>query len=214
MALRAIDPDYAPSSHNGIRFSNFGSKINGVKEAILLVLKDTDWPEHATNDVQALIQTMENLSVLNTLPKEENEIPDQPKIEIERLLRTLESVYTRLKHESENYSTRKKGFRKRVKSLFSRNNPSEITLVLRRCRNDVEHSSTALSELLRNLDIGEDSRSSPVFKAKAGDDAEILGGSHVALGAPSSDLDSGLGFGTAPVQSNNGPHRLAPQLDA
>ncbi|KAG8918152.1 hypothetical protein FRC00_012793, partial [Tulasnella sp. 408] len=166
MAQRIPRPNSAPPSNNQAHGppSDPGGQVDDARKAVLFILKvthspsdvclpwrssagvqDTDWPKEASNDVQNLIRNMEAPLALNKLPKEGTETPEELKTAIYQLLVHLKSAQTKLKGESEKYGSKKKGFRKRVKVFFSRNDPSQCAGVVRSCRNDIVNSSTTLN---------------------------------------------------------------------
>ncbi|KAG9030638.1 hypothetical protein FS837_003220, partial [Tulasnella sp. UAMH 9824] len=127
MAQRIQRPSSAPPSNNQPPGPplDLGGKVHDARQAVLSILKDTDWPKQASNDAQDLIRKLEAPLVLDKLPKEGTEGHDQIKTATHQLLGQLESVQTRLKRESEKYGTKKKGFKKIFKGFFSRNDSSQ-----------------------------------------------------------------------------------------
>ncbi|KAG8902571.1 hypothetical protein FRC00_001364 [Tulasnella sp. 408] len=147
MAQRVPRPSSAPPAHTQAPGppSDLGVRVDEVRKAVIFILKDTDWPEEASNDVQDLIREMEAPLALDKLPKEATEVPEELNTAVHQLLGHMESAQTRLKGESEKYGIRKKGLRKSVKILFSRKDPTQCKEVVRGCRADIEGSSTTLN---------------------------------------------------------------------
>ncbi|KAG8907079.1 hypothetical protein FRC01_007822, partial [Tulasnella sp. 417] len=79
--------------------------------------QDTNWPKEASNDVRAFAETMETQLALDKIPNEEEEVPEQLKFALERLLEHLEKAKTKLKKESQKYDPKKKGLRQELKKL-------------------------------------------------------------------------------------------------
>ncbi|KAG9023585.1 hypothetical protein FS837_005715, partial [Tulasnella sp. UAMH 9824] len=224
MAQRIPRPSSAPPSSNqppGLP-SDLGGKIHGAGQVVLSILKvthntsdfvvhrrssagvqDTDWPKQASNDVQDLIRKIEAPLVLDKLPKEETECPDQLKTAIYQLLGQLESVQTRLKGESKKYGTKKKGFRKRVKGFLSRDDPSQCAGVVRSCRDDVVESSTTLNDILNDLGADNKQRSSHAAESTARHDPEGQTGTNATQIASMSDQNAKNGLGMTSVPSNS-----------
>ncbi|KAG8909512.1 hypothetical protein FRC01_006893, partial [Tulasnella sp. 417] len=174
MSLLPIPQNSTQSPYNPNLWSSLGGKVDNTKGAVLSILKETAWPKEASNDAQALIQTMEAPLDLDNLPKDETQIPTEVKTSIKLLLRELENAHVKVRGESKKYGTRKKGFRKKVKKLFSRTDPSQCTEVLRSCRADVEESSTALKDLLSALNVQSKQRPLHTIEGDGGgDSAEI-----------------------------------------
>ncbi|KAG8938017.1 hypothetical protein FRC00_002956 [Tulasnella sp. 408] len=88
MAQRVPRPSSAPPSHTQAPGppSDLGGKVDEVRKAVIFILKDTDWPEEASNDVQDLIREMEAPLALDNLPKERTEAPEELKTAIDQLL--------------------------------------------------------------------------------------------------------------------------------
>ncbi|KAG9046932.1 hypothetical protein FS837_003368 [Tulasnella sp. UAMH 9824] len=152
MALPTTSPISSPLSHSQTPFSDLSGKTDEAMKFVLSILNDTDWPKEAANDVQALINTLKTLPDLDKISKVETRIGAEITVSIELLLK-----------ESQKYGTKRKGFRKKFKKLFSRIDTSECAQVLQDCRNDLEKCSTALNNILRDSDHTNEESSSPVL---------------------------------------------------
>ncbi|KAG8964191.1 hypothetical protein FRC00_003537 [Tulasnella sp. 408] len=88
MAQRIPRPNSAPPSNNQAPGppSDPGGQVDDARKAVLFILKDTDWPKEASNDVQNLIRNMEAPLALNKLAKEGTEIHEELKTAIYHLL--------------------------------------------------------------------------------------------------------------------------------
>lgn len=209
MALPTIRSSSAPPSHNQPLSSNLGGKGNEARNFAISILKDTDWPKEVANDVQALINTIEMLPDLEKISKDESQIPAEVKVSIKLLLKELESVRTRLEGESKKYGTKKKGFRKDLKKLFSRTDPSECSQVLKGCRNDVAESSATVNSLLSAPRTENGEVSSQVAEGPTRDTSGGVPGTLLPPAAPTLTPNALLPV-MNPVESNNPPFGSAP----
>ncbi|KAG8920180.1 hypothetical protein FRC01_000885, partial [Tulasnella sp. 417] len=176
--------------------------------------QDTNWPKEASNDVRAFAETMETQLALDKVPNEEEEVPEQLKLALERLLEHLEKAKTRLKKESQKYDPKKKGFRQELKKFVSKNNPNECAEVVRNCRDDVVKSWTALSDILNNLYPENEQPSSRAAGSSAGDNAGGPVGDHGAQTASTPNLTMNVKShpGTTSIPSNESPDQSVPQI--
>ncbi|KAG8926013.1 hypothetical protein FRC01_009443 [Tulasnella sp. 417] len=176
--------------------------------------QDTNWPKEASNDVRAFAETMETQLALDKVPNEEEEVPEQVKLALERLLEHLENAKTKLKKESQKYDPKKKGFRQELKKLVSKNNPNECAEVVRNCRDDVVRSSTALRDILNNLYPENEQPSSRAAGGSAGDDAGGPVEDHGAQTASTPNLTMNVKSdpATTSVPSNKSPDQSVPQV--
>ncbi|KAG9041554.1 hypothetical protein FS837_012091, partial [Tulasnella sp. UAMH 9824] len=232
MAQRILRPSSAPPSNNQPPGppSDLGGKVHDARQAVLSILRvthstsdlglhwrsstevqDTDWPKEASNDVQDLIRNMEASPALQMLRKEGTETPEQVEIAIYELLRQLESAQTRLKGESEKYGNKKKGFRKTVKVLFSRNDDSQCTGVVRSCRNDIVVSSTTLNGLLKRLEAENEQSLSRAAGEDSKEPQDTQATQTTSASNPPLNADSDLTATSGP--SNSPPNQSAAQGD-
>ncbi|KAG8938011.1 hypothetical protein FRC00_002950 [Tulasnella sp. 408] len=88
MATRIQRPNSAPPSNNETPGPppDLGGQVDGARNAVLSILKDTDWPKEASNDVEDLIRKIEAPIVLDELTKEGTAIPEELNTEIHQLL--------------------------------------------------------------------------------------------------------------------------------
>ncbi|KAG9024811.1 hypothetical protein FS837_005184, partial [Tulasnella sp. UAMH 9824] len=174
--------------------------------------QDTDWPKQLANEVQALIAIVGMLPDCNRIRNDETQIRTEVKVSIKLLLKELESVRTRLEVESKKYGTRKKGFRREVKKLFSRVDPNDCAQVLKDCRNDVKESSEALNNFLSDPDPSNASKnSSQVTESQSRGDSGRQLGPQVSPAAGTLPLDVSLRPLTSPVQSDHHPVGAVPK---
>ncbi|KAG9028416.1 hypothetical protein FS837_003890, partial [Tulasnella sp. UAMH 9824] len=211
MAQRIQRPGSAPPSNNNAPGSppDLGGQVDDARKSVLSILKDTDWPKEASNDVQDLMREMGAPLALNKLPKEEAKVPEEVKTAIHQLLGHLESAQTRLNGESEKYGTKKKGFKKRVKKVFSRNDPTQCKEVVRGCRADIEGSSTTLNDILDGLEA----RNKQRVSRSTGDESNGPAGTHATQ--PDSTSNSHVNAqndATQTAQPSNSPQdQCSPQ---
>ncbi|KAG9024171.1 hypothetical protein FS837_005461, partial [Tulasnella sp. UAMH 9824] len=206
MAQRIPGPSSAPPSNNEAPGPppDLRGRVDDTRKAVLSVLKDTDWPRQASNDVQDLIRKMEAPLALNKLPKEGTEIFEQVKTIIRQLLGHLENAQTRLREESEKYGARKKGFRETFKAVFSRNDPSQCAGIVRSCRNDIVEGWKTLNDLLERLEAGNEQRHSKGPQDTHATQNASTSNPHVNT---QSDLTA------TPVPSNSPPNQSTTQRD-
>ncbi|KIO31984.1 hypothetical protein M407DRAFT_216493 [Tulasnella calospora MUT 4182] len=209
MVFPTIRSSSAPPSRSQPLSSNLGGKGNEARNFVISTLKDTDWPKEVANDVQTLINTIEMLPDLENISKDESQIPAEVKVSIKLLLKELESVRTRLEGESKKYGTKKKGFRKDLKKLFSRTDPSECSQVLKGCRNDVEENSATLKSFLSALGTQNEALSLQVAEGLTGGASGAEPGKPAAATELTPDAPLPV---TNPVWFNNPPFGSAPTL--
>ncbi|KAG9040337.1 hypothetical protein FS837_000772 [Tulasnella sp. UAMH 9824] len=204
MAQRIPRPSSTPPSNNqppGAP-SDLGDQVDDAKKAVLFILKDTDWPKDVSNEVQNLIRNMQAPLALNKIPKEGTDTPEELANAIHQFLGHLESAQTRLKGESEKYGTKNKGFRKRVKVFFSRNDKSQCAAVVRSCRNEIVESWTTLNDILNSL---EGQNEQPLSRA-AGDDFKGPLGNHAT---PTASTSNPHANGRGDLTATSGPSSSA-----
>ncbi|KAG8929903.1 hypothetical protein FRC01_003560 [Tulasnella sp. 417] len=147
MVHRIQRPGSGPPSTRGAPGppSNLGGKVGEARNSILSILKDTNWPKEASNDVKGFIETLETQLALDQLPNQGTEIPEEVEVTLKQLVGRLEKAKARLKKESQKYDPTKEGFRQDFKKLFSRNDPNECAEAVRSCRDDVVRSLATLN---------------------------------------------------------------------
>ncbi|KAG9034153.1 hypothetical protein FS837_002265, partial [Tulasnella sp. UAMH 9824] len=103
---------------------------------------------------------MDGLEDIGQVSTNETQILGEAEASIESVLNELESVHLRLKGESNKYGAKKSVFRRGLKKLVSRPDPTRCSGVLKACRSDVEKSSVTLKSLFSNLDTMNEQHSS------------------------------------------------------
>ncbi|KAG8926014.1 hypothetical protein FRC01_009444 [Tulasnella sp. 417] len=173
MALSILRLVSAPPSSSLVPSRSFDlcGKVNDIKKSVLSILKDTNWPKEASDDVQDFIQTVETQLALDKVLNEGKEAPERLKVALERLLNQLENAKARLKKEAQKYDPTKKGLRHKFRKLVSGSSPNECAEILRNCRDDVVMSSTALSDILKGWYAGSEQSSSRVAEGSVEDNS-------------------------------------------
>ncbi|KAG9031543.1 hypothetical protein FS837_002952 [Tulasnella sp. UAMH 9824] len=175
MAPPRIRPSSAPPSHSQTPHSDMSRRAEAVRTAVISILKDTDWPKVVTDDVQALIKTMNALADIDKVTTNETKILGDPKVSIKSVLNELESVHLRLKEESDKYGAKKSVLRRGFKKLVSRPDATRCSGVLKACRSDVEKSSVILKSLFSNPDTTNEQHFSKIAEGQTTVDSRLPG---------------------------------------
>ncbi|KAG8902579.1 hypothetical protein FRC00_001372 [Tulasnella sp. 408] len=88
MAQRIQRPSSAPPSNNGALGPppDLCGQVDGARNAVLSILKDTDWPKEASNEIEDLIRKIEAPLGLDKLTKEKRADPEELNTAINQFL--------------------------------------------------------------------------------------------------------------------------------
>ncbi|KAG9034960.1 hypothetical protein FS837_002079, partial [Tulasnella sp. UAMH 9824] len=123
--------------------SLFGD-VESVKNAVLSILKGTDWPRRSTNAAQGLATTIENASNLLNIPKDNSRIPAQHRTSLEKFIAEMGGIQRKLENASEERGKEKRSRLNKIAQVLTSQERDKCTKILEACAKHVEAALASL----------------------------------------------------------------------